>query len=197
MTTRSMIFSVLLGALTILTVTPVLAQGANALNISGTVSRIDDTSMAITIDSGAIESYALSPKLVILRNKPASLADIKPNDFVASAAVPHEDGKLHSTELRIFPEALRGLGEGQRPMNDARGQTMTNATVTGAAVVGGSNNIKVKFAGGESELVVDPGVPVTRIDVADKSLLTSGAQIRAQIVRGADGPMITRITIMQ
>ncbi|MDB5534693.1 MAG: hypothetical protein JWO28_3008 [Hyphomicrobiales bacterium] len=197
MTTKSMFVSVFLGALTALTISPVLAQGSNAINISGTLSRIDDTSLAITIDSGAVESYALAPKLVILQNKPASLTDIKPNDFVASAAVPHEDGKLHSTELRIFPEALRGLGEGQRPMNDARGQTMTNATVTGAAVVSGSNNIKVKFAGGESELMLDPGVPVTRIDAADKSALTIGVQIRAQGVRGADGPVITRITIMQ
>ena len=58
--------------------------------------------------------------------------------------------KLYSTELRIFPDAMRGVGEGQRPMNDARGQTMTNATVTGAAVVNGINNIQVRFQGGES-----------------------------------------------
>ncbi|MDF2114126.1 hypothetical protein PY365_00965 [Roseiarcaceae bacterium H3SJ34-1] len=193
MTTKSMF----LGALLAFNLTPALAQSSNAINISGTVSRVDDTSVAITIDSGAVESYALAPKLVVLQNKSASLADIKPNDFVASAAVPHEDGKLHSTELRIFPEALRGLGEGQRPMNDARGQTMTNATVTGAVIAGGSNTIKVKFAGGESELVLDPGVPVTRIDAADKSMVTNGVQIRAQGVRGADGPVITRITILK
>jgi len=186
-----------LGALATFAVGPVLAQGANAVNVSGTVSRVDDSSMAITLDSGAIESYAFAPKLVVLQNTSASLTDIKPNDFVASAAVPHEDGKLHSTELRIFPEALRGIGEGQRPMNDARGQTMTNATVTGTVIAGGSNTIKVKFAGGESELVLDPGVPVTRIDAADKSAVKDGVQIRAQIVRGADGPKITRITILQ
>ncbi|MDH7794180.1 MULTISPECIES: hypothetical protein [unclassified Beijerinckia] len=193
MTTKSMF----LGALLALTMTPVLAQGSNAINVSGTVDKIDANSLVITVDSGTPQTFALSPNLVVLQNKAATLADIKPNDFVASAAVPKEDGKLHSTELRIFPEALRGLGEGQRPMNDARQQTMTNATVTGAAVVNGSNNIKVKFAGGESELVLDPGVPVTRIDAADKSLLKSGVKVRAQGVRGADGAAITRITILQ
>jgi hypothetical protein len=197
MTTKSMFLSMFLGALLAFNMTPVLAQGANAINVSGTVDKIDDTSLAITIDGGAIETFALSPKLVVLQNKTATLADIKPNDFVASAAEPRDDGKLHSTELRIFPEALRGLGEGQRPMNDPRGRMMTNATVTGAVVVNGSNNIKVKFPGGESELVLDPGVPVTRIDAADKSLLKSGVKIRAQGARGADGPAITRITIMQ
>lgn len=193
MTTKSMF----LGAFLALTMTPVLAQGSNAINVSGTVEKIDANSLVIAVDSGTPQTFTLSPNLVVLQNKAATLADIKPNDFVASAAVPKEDGKLHSTELRIFPEALRGLGEGQRPMNDARRQTMTNATVTGAAVVNGSNNIKVKFAGGESELVLDPGVPVTRIDAADKSLVKSGVKIRAQGVRDAAGGAITRITILQ
>lgn len=193
MTTKSMF----LGALLALTMTPVLAQGSNAINVSGIVDKIDANSLVITVDSGTPQTFTLSPNLVVLQNKAATLADIQPNDFVASAAVPMEDGKLHSTELRIFPEALRGLGEGQRPMNDARRQTMTNATVTGAAVVNGSNNIKVKFAGGESELVLDPGVPVTRIDAADKSLVKSGVKVRAQGVRAADGGTITRITILQ
>lgn len=105
------------------------------------------------------------------------------------------DGKLHSTELRIFPEAMRGVGEGQRPMNDARSQTMTNATVTGAAVAGGSNNLKVRFPGGESELIVDPGIPVVRIEPADRSHLTVGAKVRVQGMRTAEGAQATRITL--
>src|SRR5258706_297213 len=119
-------------------------------------------------------------KLVVVQNKPATLNDIKANDFIASAAVRKEDGKLHSTELRIFPDLMRGVGEGQRPMNDARNQTMTNATVTGTVIVGGSNTIKVKFAGGESELVLDPGVPVIAIVPADKSMVKAGVKVRVQ-----------------
>jgi hypothetical protein len=114
---------------------------------------------------------------------------------VASAAIRGPDGKLHSTELRVFPEPLRGVGEGQRPMNDARSQTMTNATVTGTAIRDGSNNIKVKFSGGESELVLDPGVPVTRIEQADRSALQPGQSVRLQGAEGGDAPRITRITI--
>ncbi|MEI7713120.1 MAG: hypothetical protein WCI94_16915, partial [Rhodospirillales bacterium] len=103
--------------------------------------------------------------------------------------------KLHSTELRIFPPAMRGVGEGQRPMNDPTNQTMTNATVTGAVVVDGSNNLKVKFEGGESELVLDPGVPVTRIETADPSSVIVGAKVRVQGTRNADGATVTRVTV--
>ena len=172
------------------------AQTPAAINLMGTVEKIDAATLVVSNDEGgAAESFSLSPKLLVIQNKPATLADIRPGDFVASAAVRGTDGKLHSTELRIFPEAMRGAGEGQRPMNDARGQTMTNATVTGAAVVGGSNNLKVKFAGGESELTVDPGIPVVRIDAADRNLVVAGAKVRVQGTRTAEGVLVTRITL--
>ncbi len=188
--------SVLFGTLTILAVAPVLAQSNNAINIIGIVDKVDATSISLKSDgAGTVESFKLAPDFLVLQNRAATLADIKPNDFVASAAMNGADGKLHSTELRIFPDVMRGVGEGQRPMNDGQGRTMTNATVTGTAIVEGSNNIKVKFKGGESELIVDPGVPVTRIDTADKSLVKDGVKVRVQGVRNADGASVSRITV--
>ena len=81
-------------------------------------------------------------------------------------------------------------------MKDARNQTMTNATVTGTVLANGSNDLKVKFADGESELIVDPQVPVTRIEAADRSLVKSGVKVRVQGVRGADGgASVSRITV--
>jgi hypothetical protein len=80
-------------------------------------------------------------------------------------------------------------------MNDARNQTMTNATVIGAAIVAGSNNLTVKFPGGESELIVDPGVPVTRIEAADKALLKPGAKVRLRATRNADGLTAGTVTL--
>jgi len=186
----------LLAALAALAAAPALAQGNNPINLLGTVEKIDATSISVQSDQGgAVETFRLAPNLLVVETRTATLADIRPNDFVASAAMRGIDGKLHSTELRIFPDAMRGLGEGQRPMNDARNQTMTNATVTGAAVVNGSNNLKVTFAGGESELVVDPGVPVMRFDTVDRNLVKSGVQVRVQGTNNADGAMVNRITI--
>jgi hypothetical protein len=188
--------SMLLGTLMVLAAAPAVAQGGSIINISGTVDKVDAASISVENDEGGtVENFKLSPDLLVLQNKPAALADIKPNDFVASAAVLGPDHKLHSTELRIFPDAMRGVGEGQRPMNDAHQQTMTNATVTGAVIVSGSNDNTVRFQGGESELILDPGVPVTRIDAVDKSLVTRGVKVRVRGVRTADGLSINRITV--
>jgi hypothetical protein len=176
--------------------TPALAQmGGNNFAMNGTVQSVDAKSIAVKTAEGTVETLALAPNVMVAQNKPAKLTDIKPNDFVASAAVRKEDGKLHSTELRIFPEAMRGMGEGQRPMNDERQQTMTNATVTGTAIVGGSNNIKVKFPGGESEMILDPGVPVTMIVTAQLSAVTPGAKVRVQGTKAEGAPQVTRITL--
>ena len=175
---------------------PAMAQGQNTFAVNGTVHTFDAASISVeNDDGGAVETFQLSPHLLVVQTKPATLGDIKPNDFIASAAVRKEDGKLHSTELRIFPDAMRGVGEGQRPMNDARNQTMTNATVTGTAIVGGSNDIKVQFPGGESELILDPGVPVTAIVPADPSLVKAGAKVRVQGVKTTEGALISRITL--
>lgn len=167
----------------------------NAINLFGGLTSIDAGSITIETESGPTESFRLAPNLLVLQNRRVTLSDIKPGEFIASAAMRGPDGKLHSTELRIFPEAYRGVGEGQHPMKDARSQTMTNATVTGVAMADGSNNIKVAFAGGESELVVDPGVPVTRIEQITREALRPGLKVRVQGVRNADGAQATRITI--
>ena len=188
--------SMLLGALLAIATVPAMAQGTSSFSLFGTVEKIGATVVAVKSDAnGTVEDFKLAPNYLVVQNKPATLADIRPDDFVASAGIRAADGKLHSTELRIFPAAMRGVGEGQRPMNDARNQTMTNATVTGTVLAGGSNTMKVRFEGGESELILDPGVPVTRIEVVARDLVKAGAKVRVQGVQATDGASVTRITL--
>jgi hypothetical protein len=192
MAAKSVLFTILIAS----AATSALAQSNSVTNVLGTVEKIDATSISIKDgETGTVQNFKLAPDVLVLQNRAATLSDVKPNDFVASAAVRAADGKLHSTELRIFPDAMRGVGEGQRPMNDARNQTMTNATVTGTVVVNGSNDIKVKFDGGESELILDPGIPVTRIDTVDIHLVTPGAKVRLRGVTTAADATVNRITL--
>jgi hypothetical protein len=200
--------ALMLGSILALLAGPAFAQGNNAINVFGVVDKFDATSIVVkNDDGGAMETYKLAPNVLYIKQSPAKLSDIKNNDFVASAAVRKDDGKLHSTELRIFSEKMRGGGDGQRPMNDARNQTMTNATVTGTAIVSGSNAMRVKFGpsqiggsgttypAGESDLVLDPNVPVLKFTDADSSIVKAGAKVRVQGVRNAEGATVNRVTI--
>jgi len=191
--------SMLLGAFMALIAVPAFAQANNAINVLGTVDKLDATTISVkNNEGGAVDTYKIAPNVLYIQQANAKLSDIKSNDFVASAAVRKEDGKLHSTELRIFSEKMRGIGEGQRPMNDARNQTMTNATVTGTAIVNGSNVMKVKFPGGDSDLILDPdpNIPVFKFTDADKGIVKVGSKVRVQGVRTADGANVNRITVM-
>ena len=110
---------------------PALGEDAAKLEtvrIQGTIEKSDVHTVIVHTKDGSSPAVAITAKTLIVRSEPASLEQVKVGDFVASAAVKGEDGKLHSTDLRIFPEALRGLGEGQRPMSEPD-KTMTNASV--------------------------------------------------------------------
>ncbi len=185
--------ALILGAFLTLLAAPALAQGNNAINVFGTVEKLDADTIAVKNDNGgAVETFKIAPNVLYIQQANAKLTDIKSNDFVASAAVRKEDGKLHSTELRIFSEKMRGLGEGQRPMNDARNQTMTNA------IVNGSNVMRVKFPGGESDLILDPdpNIPVLKFTDTTKDAVKVGSHVRVQGVRNAQGAAVNRITVM-
>ena len=201
--------ALMLGTFLALAAGSAMAQGNNAINMFGTVDKVDAMSISVKNDDGGqVQTFKLAPNTLYIKQASAKLSDIKNNDFVASAAVRKDDGKLHSTELRIFSEKMRGGGDGQRPMNDARNQTMTNATVTGTAIVNGSNVMRVKFGpsqiggagttypAGESDLILDPNVPVLKFTDADSSIVKAGGHVRVQGVRNAQGEIVNRITAM-
>ncbi len=116
--------------------------------ISGTVTAFDGTTLMVTpLQQGQALSVTLPPDIPIGAVADRTLADIKPGDFVGSAAVRGEDGKLHAQEVHIFPESRRGTGEGHRPMAGPQ-QTMTNATVAVIAADAGTRVLTLKSPDG-------------------------------------------------
>ncbi|MEI7714033.1 MAG: hypothetical protein WCI94_21540, partial [Rhodospirillales bacterium] len=88
------VFGILIGFATV----PAFAQGTNNFSLLGTIEKADAAAIAVKNDaSGAIEDFKRAANMLVLRNKPATLADIAPGDYVATAARRGADGKLHST----------------------------------------------------------------------------------------------------
>src|ERR1700730_351963 len=126
-------FSLLAAALAGLIAVPTLAQDpppdGTPTRIRGTVEKLDGSTLVVKSRDGSSVTITLAEKVAVAVLVKKSLADIKPGDYVASTAVKGTDGKLHSVEVRIFPEAQRGVGEGQRPWDLTPDSVMTNATV--------------------------------------------------------------------
>src|SRR5262245_27524562 len=176
------------GALAALLLAALPSSAEETVRLQGTVEKSDTHMLAIQASDGSSASIALSPKTLIVVSAPSSLAAIKPGDFVASAAAVKAGGKLYSTEVRIFPEALRGLGEGQRPMS-ASNTMMTNASVAEVVEAPEGRSLKVKYKGGTAELIVGPEVRVTALVVSDAQALKAGMKVTIMAAKAADGSM--------
>ena len=193
--------SVLLGFLSLILLyiaLPAIAQQADdsVIRIQGVFQKLDGQTITVQSADGTSTDIHLTTDTVVTRNEPSTLADVKPGDFVASAAKKGDDGKLHSIEVRIFPSAMNGLGEGQRPMQDTS-KTMTNAKVTEVVAAPEGQILKVKFQDNTSELVVGPNVPVIRVVVGAASDLKVGSNVFVSATKGPDGTLSAKRVFTQ
>ena len=97
--------------------------------IRGTVEKLDGQALTVKSREGEIVTIALADNVAVAYLVKKNVGDIKPGDYIASTGIKGTDGKLHAIEVRIFPESLRGAGEGQYPWDLKPDSVMTNATV--------------------------------------------------------------------
>jgi hypothetical protein len=176
---------------------PAGAPPANPpMRIVGTIDKLDGDLLTAKTKDGPTATATLKADVAIWGMAKSSLADIKPGDFVASGGIKGVDGRIHAVEVRIYPEALRGIGEGQRPWNVKPDGVMTNATVGTVTQSADGNVVHVTYKGGESEFVVGPDVPESTYVAGDKSFLTAGLAIFAVAQKSPDGKVtIARIYV--
>lgn len=182
--------------------------------LSGDVVALNGSTLQVKSSAGQTESVTLGSKLRVIAISPSNLSAIKQNDYVATTSVPQPDGTLNAVEIRIFPESMRGTGEGHRPMDNKPGDTMTNATVTNignapkagdtttnatvASVTNANKSMKmtVKYKGGEKEVLISDKTPIYRMEDGDRSLLVPGAHVVLNTTKQGDGTMISeRLTV--
>jgi hypothetical protein len=120
-----------------------------------------------------------------------SLADIKVGSFIGTTTVPGPDGGENAIEVHVFPEDMRGTGEGSRPFDLRPNSTMTNATVAESVAGKDGHTLLVKYKDGEKKVVVSPDTPVVTYAPADKSELKAGAKVIAALKRLPDGSLET------
>jgi len=180
-----------IASLIALVVGPALAQPPPAgtpTRIRGTVDKLDGQNLMVKSRDGQTLTIELAANVVITLVK-KSIADIKAGDYVASTGVKGTDGKIHAIEVRIFPEAARGTGEGQYPWDLMPDSIMTNATVGKVDQAPQGPVLHVTFKGTESEYTVGPEVPVLANGPGDISLLKPGVAVFVIALKHEDGKL--------
>ena len=180
------------GVVIALLAVPALAQtpaGTTPTRVTGTVDKLDGNNLTVNMKDGPAVTVLLADNAAVFGVEKRSLADIKPGDYLASGGVRGTDGKIHAVEVRIFPETLRGTGEGQRPWDVKQDGVMTNATVGTVSQSPQGGVIHVKYKEGESEYTVGPEVPIVAYVAGDRSLLKPGAAVLTIAQKKPDGSL--------
>jgi len=123
----------------------------------------------------------------------ASLADITSGKFIGTTTVGERNGSLVAEEVHIFPESMRGTGEGHRDWDLRPQSKMTNANVAEIKNMGDGKVLTIKYKGGEKQVLVTPRTSVVSFEPASRSDLKPGAGV---FVNNAERlPFPTSVTV--
>jgi hypothetical protein len=168
-----------------------VAQDAAPVRVRGTIEAVDAQTMQVTSREGQNVKLAVAPNVVVTAVLAANIADIKPRSYIGTAAMPQADGSLVAYEIQIFPESMRGVGEGHHPWDLQPQSTMTNGTV-GDVVVTQGRTLTLRYKDGEKQVVVSEKAPIITYAPATAAMLTQGAHVIITATRQPDGSLVAQ-----
>ena len=176
--------------------TAALAQNAPPTRIRGTIAAVEGQTLSINTREGTKVDVLLNDPLTVSTVKKVELADIKPNAYVGIATRTAAGGELRAIEVLVFPEAMRGAGEGYYPWDLEPGSMMTNGTVTGTVDATSGRELSLSFKGASNKIVVPSGVPIVTFAPAERADLKPGAPVMFGATKNAEGKLAAgRVTV--
>ena len=191
LTTRRIFIA--LGLVALFAAPAVQAQQGNPapVKVRGTIDTVTDEAITIVKKDGTKQVVALAPKIGVSALVKAQMSDIKQGVFIGTTARPSKDGSLHATEVHIFPEAMRGAGEGHYPWDTDADATMTNADVAEVVSATGGQTLTLKYKTGETKVTVVPETSIVSVTPGTKDDLKKGAAVFAICQALPDGSLKT------
>ncbi|AYO85255.1 metal ABC transporter permease [Methylobacterium brachiatum] len=186
--------------------------------LRGTIEAVESDGFTLKTLDGKSERVTLAPDAKVSWVVPAQLDHIKDGVFIGTATKGEPPVAL---EVVLFPESMRGTGEGHYDWDvipDHTGgtavkSTMTNGTVKAAAPASDAprvksamtnGTVKASGTGAERTLTVDygkgqsmtilvpPQAPVVTFEPADAAAISAGAKAFVVAARGEDGTITAR-----
>jgi len=173
-----------------------LAQ-APAARIRGTVESLQGNVLKVKARGGESMTVQLADNAVIMGVARAGVGDLAMGKYIGSATVGERDGALVALEVHIFPESMRGTGDGHRDFDVRPNSKMTNGNVAEIKSMGADRVMKVNYKGGEKSILVTADTVVVAYQPAGRADIKPGAGIYINAAeRGPDGTLATsRINI--
>jgi hypothetical protein len=172
------------------------ASAQDTVRIRGTIERIEGPNFVVKTRDGSEVNLTVTDNPLFVAIVPGKMSDIKPGMFVGSAGTMQEDGTQKAIEVHIFPESMRGTGEGHYDWDLLPKSKMTNGNVEHAVTGVDGPVLSVKYKDGEKKLLVTPQTVVVTYEMGKREEIQPGTKIFvAAAKKQADGTLQTpRIT---
>jgi len=159
------------------------------VKLRGTVERIDRTHLIVKTNTGQSMDVKLADNYVVVGIAKASLADVASGKFIGTTTVGERDGALVAIEVHIFPENMRGTGEGHYDWDLRPASKMTNANVANVTSMGKDRVLTVQYKGGEKKVLVPEKAVIVSFTPTERSELKPGAKVFTVTQRQPDGSL--------
>jgi hypothetical protein len=159
----------------VLTASAVNAQ--DTVRLRGTIERVEGPVYVVKSRDGKESKVTLADNALVVAIIKAALSDIKQGSFVGVTGMPQTDGSQKAIEVHIFPEAMRGTGEGHYAWDLRPQSTMTNANVEQTVTGVDGQTLTLKYKDGEKKILVPPEASIVTYQPGDKGALKPGVKI--------------------
>jgi hypothetical protein len=163
------------------------ASAQETVRIRGTIERIEGPVYVVKNRDGAELKLTVTDPPLFVAIAPSTMADIKQGMFVGSAGTMQPDGTQKAIEVHIFPESMRGTGEGHYDWDLKPNTKMTNANVEQTVAGVDGQILSVKYKDGEKKIMVTPETVVVTYVTGSKDELQPGTKSFVAARNGA-GP---------
>src|SRR6202051_3582061 len=103
-------------------------QSPTPSRVRGAIEAVDGDVLAVKSRAGEDFKLRMASDMRLVGIVKISLSDIKVGSFIGATTVPGPDGAQNAVEVHVFPEDMRGTGEGSRPYDLRPARTLHNAT---------------------------------------------------------------------
>jgi hypothetical protein len=153
------------------------ATAQDTVRVRGTIERIDGPVFVVKTRDGSEVKLTVTDNPLWVVIVPGKMSDIKAGMYVGSAGTMQEDGTQKAIEVHIFPESMRGTGDGHYDWDLLPKSKMTNGNVEQAVTGVDGPLLSVKYKDGEKKLVVTPQTVVVTYEKGQREDIQPGTKI--------------------
>ena len=205
---RSTIITMLLSMALLLQACSKSSVSSQPEHVRGTIESLDGQVLTVATSDGSVR-VQLAPSTAIATVVQSNRSHLTDGSFLGITSVAGPDGSRRAVEVHVFPEAMRGTGEGNyawdwpgasgnSKMTNGTASKMTNGTVSNSKMTNGTvtaqdggSSLTLQYkdgaSGGSQAIAIPPSIPIVALEPGKSSDLQPGVHVFLVATRDSAG----------